>query len=69
MSNLGYTIDKYGNYPAIPPITKYIVAEDTPDELKEDLPLTLDNEGSVLKWVSGQNPDYPEGYWAVKYDS
>ena len=69
MSNLGYTIDKYGNYPAIPPITKYIVAEDTPDELKEDLPLTLDNEGSVLKWVSGQNPDYPEGYWAVKYNS
>lgn len=69
MSNLGYTIDKYGNYPAIPPITKYIVAEDTPDELKEDLPLTLDNEGSVLKWVSGQNPDHPEGYWAVKYDS
>lgn len=69
MSNLGYTIDKYGNYPAIPPITKYIVAEDTPDELKEDLPLTLDNEGSVLKWVSGQNPDHPEGYWAVKYGS
>jgi len=69
MSNLGYTIDKYGNYPAIPPITKYIVAEDTPDELKEDLPLTLDNEGSVLKWVSEQNPDHPEGYWAVKYGS
>lgn len=67
MSNLGYTIDKYGNYPAIPPITKYIVAEDTPDELKEDLPLTLDNEGSVLKWVSEHSTDHPEGYWVVKY--
>lgn len=69
MSNLGYTIDKYGNYPAIPPITKYIVAEDTPDELKEDLPLTLDNEGSVLKWVTQEDPEtaQSESYWAVDY--
>lgn len=69
MSNLGYTIDKYGNYPAIPPITKYIVADDTPDELKEDLPLTLDNEGSVLKWVAQEDSEtgQSESYWAVDY--
>lgn len=69
MTAYGYQRDKFGNYPAIAPITKYVAAEDTPEYLKEGLPTYTDSKNSILKWVTQEDPETMQGesYWAVDY--
>lgn len=69
MAAYGYTRNKFGDYPAIAPITKYVVAEDTPEYLKEDLPTHTDSKNSILRWVTREDPETTrsESYWAVDY--
>lgn len=69
MTAYGYQRNKFGYYPAIAPITKYVAAEDTPEYLKEGLPTYTDSKNSILKWVTQENPEtmQSESYWAVDY--
>lgn len=69
MTAYGYRRNKFGHYPAIAPITKYVVAEDTPEYLKEGLPTYTDSKNSILKWVTQEDPEtmQSESYWAVDY--
>lgn len=72
MRAYGYTEDSHYNYPAIAPITKYVAADDAPEDLKGILPLVLDKNGSVLQWAIETNRELPGqptvAYWAVEYD-
>lgn len=69
MTAYGYQRNKFGHYPAIAPITKYVAAEDTPGYLKEGLPTYTDSKNSILKWVTQEDPEtmQSESYWAVDY--
>lgn len=69
MTAYGYQRNKFGHYPAIAPITKYVAAEDTPEYLKEGLPTYTDSKHSILKWVTQEDPEtlQSESYWAVDY--
>lgn len=69
MTAYGYQPNKFGDYPAIVPITKYVIAYDTPEYLKEGLPVYVDSKNSVLEWVTRTDPETsrPESYWAVDY--
>nr|DAP28358.1 MAG TPA: hypothetical protein [Caudoviricetes sp.] len=69
MPAYGYTRDKFGNYPAIEPITKYVAADDAPKDLKEHLPVFVDAKNSVLKWVIEEDPEtmQRESRWVVDY--
>lgn len=69
MPAYGYTKNKFGNYPAIEPITKYIAADDADKDLKEHLPVYVDAKNSVLKWVTEQDPEtmQQESHWVVDY--
>jgi len=69
MTAYGYQRNKFGNYPAIAPITKYVIAEDTPAYLKEGLPTYTDSKNSILKWVTQEDTEtmQEESYWAVDY--
>lgn len=72
MQYLGYTEDSHYNYPAIPPITKYVAADDASEDVHGVLPLVLDKNGSVLQWAIETNRELPDqptvAYWAVEYD-
>lgn len=69
MTAYGYQPNKFGDYPAIVPITKYVIADDTPEHLKEGLPVYVDSKNSVLEWVTRTDSETarPESYWAVDY--
>ena len=69
MTAYGYQSNKFGDYPAIVPITKYVTADDTPEYLKEGLPVYVDSKNSVLAWVTQTDAETsrPESYWAVDY--
>lgn len=69
MPAYGYTKNKFGNYPAIAPITKYVAADDADKDLKEHLPVYVDAKNSVLKWVTEQDPEtmQQESRWVVDY--
>lgn len=69
MAAYGYQPNKFGDYPAVAPITKYVIADDTPEYLKEGLPVYVDSKNSVLEWVTRTDTETtrPEGYWAVDY--
>lgn len=69
MPAYGYTKNKFGNYPAIEPITKYIAADDADKDLKEHLPVYVDAKNSVLKWVTEEDPEtlQQESHWVVDY--
>lgn len=69
MSAYGYTRNKFGNYPAIEPITKYVAADDASKDLKEHLPVFVDAKNSVLKWVTEEDPEtlQQESCWVVDY--
>lgn len=69
MPAYGYTKNKFGNYPAIEPITKYVAAEDANKDLKEHLPVYVDAKNSVLKWVTEEDPEtlQQESHWVVDY--
>lgn len=72
MRAYGYTEDSHYNYPAIPPITKYVAADDASEDVQGVLPLVLDKNGSVLQWAIETNRELPDqptvAYWAVEYD-
>lgn len=69
MPAYGYTRNKFGNYPAIEPITKYVAADDASTDLKEHLPVFVDAKNSVLKWVTEEDPETmrQESHWVVDY--
>ena len=69
MPAYGYTRNKFGNYPAIKPITKYVAADDASKDLKEHLPVFVDAKNSVLKWVTEEDPEtmQQESRWVVDY--
>lgn len=69
MPAYGYTRNKFGNYPAIEPITKYVAADDASKDLKEHLPVFVDAKNSVLKWVTEEDPEtmQQESHWVVDY--
>ncbi len=69
MPAYGYTKNKFGNYPAIEPVTKYIAADDADKDLKEHLPVYVDAKNSVLKWVTEKDPEnlQQESHWVVDY--
>lgn len=69
MPAYGYTKNKFGNYPAIEPITKYVAADDADKDLKEHLPVYVDAKNSVLKWVTEEDPEtlQQESHWVVDY--
>lgn len=69
MPAYGYTRNKFGNYPAIEPITKYVAADDASKDLKEHLPVFVDAKNSVLKWVTEEDPEtmQQESRWVVDY--
>lgn len=69
MPAYGYTRNKFGNYPAIEPITKYVAADDASTDLKAHLPVFVDAENSVLKWVTEEDPETmrQESHWVVDY--
>lgn len=69
MAAYGYQPNKFGDYPAVAPITKYVIADDTPEYLKEGLPVYVDSKNSVLEWVTRTDTETtrPESYWAVDY--
>lgn len=69
MPAYGYTLNKFGNYPAIEPITKYVAADDASTDLKEHLPVFVDAKNSVLKWVTEEDPETmrQESHWVVDY--
>lgn len=72
MQAYGYTEDSHYNYPAIPPITKYVAADDASEDVQGVLPLVLDKNGSVLQWAIETNRELSDqptvAYWAVEYD-
>lgn len=72
MRAYGYTEDSHYNYPAIPPIIKYVAADDASEDVRGVLPLVLDKNGSVLQWAIETNRELPDqptvAYWAVEYD-
>lgn len=69
MPAYGYTRNKFGNYPAIEPITKYVAADNVSKDLKEHLPVFVDAKNSVLKWVTEEDPETmrQESHWVVDY--
>lgn len=69
MPAYGYTRNKFGNYPAIEPITKYVAADDASKDLKEHLPVFVDAKNSVLKWVTEEDSEtlQRESHWVVDY--
>lgn len=69
MPAYGYTRNKFDNYPAIEPITKYVAADDASKDLKERLPVFVDAKNSVLKWVTEEDPEtmQQERRWVVDY--
>lgn len=69
MPAYGYTKNKFGNYPAIEPVTKYVAADDVSTDLKEHLPVFVDAKNSVLKWVTEEDPEtlQQESRWVVDY--
>lgn len=65
---LGYRRDEYGNYPAYGDITKYIVAKDSPESVRDTPPIYLDENHSLVEWTEKEDTDPPEGYWTLKLD-
>lgn len=64
MQSLGYKKDEFGNYPAAYPITKWVAAEDTHEQIKAMLPVYVDSRAAIVHSV--QKPNAQESYWVVK---
>lgn len=69
-SNLGYSRDAYGNYPAQGTITKWVVKASS-ESASSTAPFYVDEHNSVVEWTEKEDTENDEtsereGYWTLK---
>lgn len=67
-TDLGYSRDAYGNYPALGDVTKWVVSKDSPESARGTRPLYLDEHNSVVEWTEKEDTEDQAGYWTLKLD-